>query len=528
LLDLSKLHDTVNHEGGVSRRLFLAYAASLSSIPWLGLQATASARRVSFQSDPFTVGVASGDPTARGVVIWTRLAPQPLQPGGGMDPHPADVTWEIATDDAMRNIVSRGTAIATPQLGHSVHAEIDNLAPDRWYWYRFRAGDAESTIGRTRTMPAADMTSEKLRFAFASCQDYEDGYYTAYEHMANDDPDLVIHVGDYIYENEPTDGLVRKNVGKELESLDDYRIRHAQYKTDPLLQAMHAGCPWLMTWDDHEVANDYAGQFSEEPVIDPVKFLAQRASAYQAYYEMMPLRKESLPRGPNMQLYRKASFGRLAEFLVLDTRQYRTDQPHAGEKRDIDDLAKSPKGAILGERQMQWLQSSLAESPAQWNVLAQQVMMAMVDFTQGVEQGFSMEKWPGYMHDRQSLAQFLANRQISNPVVLTGDIHSNWVNDLRVDDRKPETPVVATEFVGTSISSSGNGVDKPAGLEKLLAENPCLRFHNQQRGYVLCTITPELWRSDFRIVADVTKPGAAVATRASFAIESGHAGAEPA
>ena len=200
------------------------------------------------------------------------------------------------------------------------------------------------------------VTPQKLQFAFASCQDYEDGYYTAYEHMANDELDLVFHLGDYIYENAPTDGLVRKNVGKELESLDDYRLRYAQQKSDPLLQGMHARCPWIVTWDDHEVMDDYAGEFSKEPVIDPVKFLVRRAAAYQAYYETMPLRKESLPRGPNLQLYRKMSFGRLAEFLVLDTRQYRTDQPYAGEKHAIDDLAMRPKATILGGAQMQWLQ----------------------------------------------------------------------------------------------------------------------------------------------------------------------------
>jgi alkaline phosphatase D len=525
VFDLSRLREGVRHEGGISRRLFLAYSASLSAIPFLGQQAAGKSQKPKLVTDPFQVGIASGDPTPDGVVLWTRLAAKPLEPKGGMDPHAVDVTWEIAEDDAMRRVLRRGTQVATPKLAHSIHVEVDGLAPDRWYWYRFRAGDAESPIGRTRTMPALDATPEKLRFAFASCQDYEDGYYTAYEHMAKDDPDLVFHLGDYIYEDAATDGHVRKIVGKELESLEDYRIRHALYKSDPLLQAMHARCPWVVTWDDHELANDYADEISEEPVIDPARFLLRRAAAYQAYYEMMPLRKKSLPHGPNMQLYRNVSFGRLAEFLVLDTRQYRTDQPHAGEKKEIDDLATSTKATILGSPQMQWLQSSLAESPARWNVLAQQVMMAAVDFTPGVKQEFSMEKWTGYMHDRQRLVQFLADRQIANPVVLTGDIHSNWVNDVRVDDRETETPIVATEFVGTSLSSSGNGEDLPAAMQAMLAENPFVRFHNQQRGYVLCTITPKAWRSDFRIVPFVDKLGAPVTTRATFVIEAGQPGA---
>jgi alkaline phosphatase D len=526
MLDLSKLDDAIQYEGGVSRRLFLAYSASLSAIPLLGRRAVAETPKPKLAADPFTLGVASGDPTADGVVLWTRLAPRPLEPTGGMDSRRVEVHWEIADDEAMRRIVQRGTAIATPDLAHSVHAEVDGLAPDRWYWYRFRAGDAESPIGRTRTMPETDAQPDKLRFAFASCQDWEDGYYTAYEHMAKDDPDLVLHLGDYIYEDPATDGHVRKNVDGELQTLDDYRIRHSLYKSDRQLQAMHARCPWVVTWDDHELSNDYAGEFSEEPVIDPAKFLVRRAAAYQAYYEMMPLRKESLPHGPNMQLYRKVPFGRLAEFFVLDTRQYRTDQPHAGEKRAIDEQATSPKATILGSRQMKWLQSTLTQSQAQWNVLAQQVMMAMVDFTSGSPQDYSMEKWPGYMRDREGLVQFLAERKISNPVVLTGDIHSNWVNDVRVDDRKLETPVVATEFVGTSLASSGNGEDLPAKMQAVLAENPFVRFHNQQRGYVLCTLSPKSWRSDFRIVPYVDKLGGPVTTRATFVIEAGQPGAK--
>jgi alkaline phosphatase D len=528
VFDLAKLSEVVRYEGGVSRRLFLAYSAGLASIPLLGRQAIPKTNGPKFVANPFGVGVASGDPTATGVVLWTRLAPQPLELNGGMDPDSFVVAWELAEDDAMRRIIKRGTAIAAPELAHSVHVEVDGLAPDRWYWYRFHAGEAESPIGRTRTMPAADNTPQKLQFAFASCQDYEDGYYTAYEHMAHDELDLVFHLGDYIYENGPTEGLVRKNVGKDLESLEDYRLRYAQHRSDPLLHKMHARCPWVVTWDDHEVVDDYAGEFTKEPVMDPVKFLVRRAAAYQAYYEAMPLRKESLPHGPNLKLYRKTSFGRLAEFFVLDTRQYRTDQPYAGERHAIDDIATSPKATILGDPQRKWLQSSLSDTQSQWNVLAQQVLMAMIDGTPGIKHEFSMEKWSGYLHDRMSLVQFLADHHISNPVVLSGDIHSNWVNDLRIDDRRTEMPVIATEFVGTSISTGGNGVDKPAGHDVLLAENPCVHFHNQQRGYVRCTVTPKLWRTDFRTVADITKPGAPAETRASFVVEAGQPGAKPA
>lgn len=529
MLDLSKLEEAVHHEGGVSRRLFLAYAASLYALPMIGSRAGAASRSVAFTNNPFSVGVASGDPTQHGVVLWTRLAPKPLEPGGGLAAEAIEVAWEVARDEAMKNVVSRGTTTATVQLGHSVHVEVDDLQPDHWYWFRFRAGDAESPIGRTRTLPAKYSSPDELRFAFASCQHYESGLYTAYEHMAKDELDLVFHLGDYIYEGGSEAGGVRRHAGdRELKSLNDYRIRHAQYKTDPHLQAAHGRCPWMVAWDDHEVDNDYANHVSEESTVTPAVFLKRRAVAYQAYYEMMPLRRTSLPSGPNMQLYRKASFGKLAELLVLDTRQYRSDQPNGGGRSELNEACFSPTSTMLGERQMQWLQSSLTGSPATWNVLAQQIMMGMVDREPGKGGQYSMDNWNGYCHERGRLIEFLRDRNIGNPVVLTGDIHSNWVNDLHVDDRQPETPIVATEFVGTSISSSGNGAEKPNRYDELMTGNPSVRFHNSERGYVRCTVTPQNWRTDFRVVEDITKPGAPVITRASYVVDSGTAGAKPA
>ena len=526
MLDLTRLREAADFEGGISRRLFLAYSASLAAIPTLARRTRAAARRVSFSSNPFSVGVASGDPTPSGVLLWTRLAPKPLEPGGGLDGNTIDVTWEVAEDEAIRNVVRRGRAVATPQLGFSLHVEADGLAPDRWYWYRFRAGDAESPVGRTRTMPAEGATPPELRFSVASCQNYEAGLYTAYEHMAKEKLDLVFFLGDYIYEYEGEDGRTRKHIGKEVHSLDDYRVRHAQYKMDPLLQAMHARCPWMVVWDDHEFDNNCANDVSEEEGIDPVEFLARRANAYQAYYEMMPLRTRSLPRGPHMQLYRKLSFGRLAEFLMLDTRQYRTDQPNGDGGHDINDEAMSSKGSMLGARQFGWVGRSLMESTGTWNVLAQQTMMGMVDLKRGERREFPMDSWPGYAFERIRLMDFVRERRVPNPVVLTGDYHANWVNNLRVDDRKADTPLVATEFVGTSISSDANGADKLDDWETATTENACVQFYNAQRGYVLCTVTPDAWRSDFRIVKEITRPGAPITTRASYVIEAGTPGAK--
>ncbi len=529
MFNLTDLRRAVRHEGGVSRRMFLAYTSALASIPCLGLQAQGRiVRKPSFASDPFTLGVASGDPTDTGVVLWTRLAPKPLEPFGGMPAELIEVRWELASDEGMKQIVQRGTTVATPQLGHAVHIEADGLEPGRWYFYRFRVGEAESPVGQTRTLPAKDTEPAQLRFAFASCQHYEQGLFTAYEQMAKDEPDLVFFLGDYIYEYAGRDNLVRKHLGAEIESLNDYRIRYAQYRVDPLLKGMHAICPWFVTWDDHEFDNNYANTISEEEGVDPAEFLLRRANAYQAYYEIMPLRKLSLPRGPRMQLYRKASFGQLAELMVLDTRQYRSDQPNGDRRSELNDAALNPKASIMGRRQREWLMASLLNSQATWNVMAQQVMMAMAGIGQG-EGGlqYSMDQWPGYTHERMRLMEFLAARRVPNPVVLTGDIHSNWVNDLHVDDRKDETPVVASEFVTTSISSGGNGTAKPPYLDLLLAANRGVKFHSAERGYVRCTVTPDEWRSDYVAVEDVTKPGGKVVTRASFMVEAGRPGAKP-
>ncbi|HET6424799.1 MAG TPA: alkaline phosphatase D family protein, partial [Planctomycetaceae bacterium] len=348
------------------------------------------------------------------------------------------------------------------------------------------------------------------------------GLFTAYAQMARDDLDLVFHLGDYIYESGGRDGRVRKHAGNEIKSLADYRVRHSQYRSDPLLQHMHGVCPWLVTWDDHEVDNNYAAEISEEKDVDPVAFLQRRASAYQAYYEAMPLRPRSLPQGPEMRLYRKTSFGSLAELLLLDTRQYRSDQPNNDKPSEINDAALNPKSTMLGAKQRGWLQSRLLASKATWNVLAQQVMMGMVTAVREPILGkCSMDQWPGYAHERMGLAQFLADRRVPNPVVLTGDIHSNWANELRVDDRQPETPVVAAEFVATSITSGGNGQAQPPYLERLQSANPGVKFHNTERGYIRCTVTPERWTSDYVGVEDVTKPDGNIVTRASLTLEAG-------
>lgn len=524
---LQGLEKAIKMAGGMNRRLWLAYCSALASMTAFQQKTEARiVRQPKFEADPFSVGVASGDPSSTGFVIWSRLAPKPLEPSGGMPADLVEVSWAVAEEEGMKKVVRQGKTLATPQLGHSIHVEVEGLKPAAWYYFQFTAGDAKSRVGRSRTTPARDALADQLKFAFASCQHYEQGYFTAYADMLKQSPDLVIHLGDYIYEYKGKDNLVRKHQGDEIQSLDDYRIRHSQYRLDEHLAAMHAACPWLVTWDDHEFDNNCAGAISEEKNVSTIDYLNRRANAYQAYYEMMPLRRRSIPQGPDMLLYRSVAFGQLVNFQVLDTRQYRTDQPNGDRSSPLNEEARRATNSLLGSRQGGWLKSNLLQSTSQWNVLAQQVMMGVANISRTDQPAYSMDQWPGALAERESLMEFIANRRVPNPVVLTGDIHSNWVNDLHVDDTKPEAPVVATEFVGTSISSGGNGSAVVPNLDKFMSRNPGVRYFNTQRGYVLCTVQPESWRSDYRIVEKVTEKEAPVTTGASFIVESDRPGAK--
>ncbi|RCJ18734.1 alkaline phosphatase [Nostoc minutum NIES-26] len=486
-------------------------------------QAIAKSR---FSNYPFTLGVASGEPDPTSVVIWTRLAPEPLN-GGGMPPVNVPIHWEVASDRNMKRIVSRGTVIATPQLAHSVRVVVEGLQSDTWYWYRFNVGQDVSPIGRTRTAPFANSYLSKLNFALVSCQNYQQGYYTAYKYLAKDDLDLVVHVGDYIYEGGISASAVRQHNSPEILTLEDYRNRHALYKTDANLQAAHAAFPWIVTWDDHEVENNYANATSEvdnEPDQDPQVFLQRRAVAYQAYYEHMPLRPFSKPVGPDMQLFRRLDFGKLATFHVLDTRQYRTDQPCGDGTKERCPENLDPQATITGKAQEDWLYKGLNSSQAKWNVLAQQVIVAQIDRTVGEGGTYSMDKWDGYVASRDRLMRFLEQRKPSNPVVLTGDVHSNWAMNLKADFNNPESTIVGSEFVCTSISSGGDGADTSPAIEAYLPENPHIKFYNGQRGYVRCSLTPTTWKTDYLVLSNVTTPSGTISKRASFVVEDGRPG----
>jgi alkaline phosphatase D len=514
----------------ITRRELLQHVSSLIALSAAGGCRVNTTPKL--PASPFTLGVASGDPAPDGVVLWTRLALDPLQGGGGMPPREAfPVQWEVAKDERMQRVVQRGTMLAKPAFGHAVHVEVRGLQPWRPYFYRFTLGPHETAIGRTRTAPAAGAMPERLRFAFASCQRWETGYFTAYDHMVQEDLDLVIHLGDYIYEYgvEKTKNPVRPVLGQELSTLDDYRLRYALYRTDPALRAAHERFPFIVTPDDHEVDNDYANDVPEDDQPRDA-FLRRRANAYRAYYEHMPLRASALPFGPDAQLYRRAPYGTLADFLVLDTRQYRTDQPCGKSRAALCADALSEDRTILGARQERWLREGLDRSPARWNVIAQQVMLADVDFSPGPARELLMDKWSGYQACSRRVHAFLRERRPSNPIVLTGDIHSNWVLDLKADYREPDkSETLGVEFVGTSITSGGDGQEQaPEAIAKLRPENPHVRFYNNQRGYVSCTVTPDRWQSDYRVVPFVTRPDAPIETRASFIVENGRPGAQPA
>lgn len=470
--------------------------------------------------DPFTLGVASGDPWPGGVVLWTRLAPRPLE-GGGMPDRVVPVGWQVATDERFRDVVASGAEVARPDLGHSVHVEVGDLRPGAEYFYRFRVGTELSQTGRTRTAPAAHAPLDRFAFAFTSCQNYAAGYYTAHRHMSEEDLDLVVQLGDYIYEGAPNPTQLRTHEGTgEPVTLEQYRNRHAQYRTDADLQAAHAAFPWAVVLDDHEIDNNWADEVPQDPDRQPRDaFLARRAAAFQAYYEHMPLRRSAVPRGIDMQLYRRLTFGDLVDLHVLDTRQYRNDQ--VPDSRRFD-----PERTILGAEQEAWLSSALAGPTARWNVLAQQVFFSQRDFASGPAVNTSNDAWDNYAVARDRLRDHMVAASTSNPVVLTGDVHANYVSDVKADFDDPGSATVATELVGTSITSGGDGVDQNPSDAIQLAENPHISFINRNRGYVRNVVTPAGWTTDFRVVDRVTVPGAPVRTRATFVIEDGIPGAQ--
>ncbi|MDO3637346.1 alkaline phosphatase D family protein [Mycolicibacterium arseniciresistens] len=499
----------------LSRRAVLRGAVALGVLPFAGCAVARSTNLV--PADPFTLGVASGDPAPDGVVIWTRLAPDPLADDGfgGMPARPVDVEWEVAADERFTRVEQRGIATATPDAAHSVHVDLQGLRPGAEYFYRFRAAGYLSPTGRTRTAPPPDALATALTMCVASCSHYEQGWFTAYRRLAGEQPDLVVHLGDYQYEYEARPGGVRRHAGPETVTLANYRQRYAQYKTDPDLQAAHAVAPWLAVYDDHELDNNWADETPEKP---QAEFLARRAAAMRAYYENMPLRRFSQPRGVDMQLYRRIGWGALATFHLLDTRQYRTDQPCRDEYRTDCAERFNPFATLTGAEQERWLLDGFQRSRARWDVLGQQVFLSQVELTPGPGLGVNPDAWDGYPANRDRIVAGLRAPAVRNAVVLTGDVHSHWAAEVHERPGDVSSPVVATELVTTSISSGGDGSDSRADVDAVLPENPHIRYFNNRRGYVRARVTADEMRVDFRVLPYVSRPGAPVRTGASFAV----------
>jgi len=498
----------------------LARASATQPLSPVDLRRTAAA--TALPADPFTLGVASGDPASDGFVIWTRLAPSPLEDDGlgGMASRRYTVQWEVAEDPRFRRVEARGVTTAGPESAHAVHVEVSELRSGREYYYRFRVGRWISPVGRAVSAPRPDERVASMRMAFASCANYPAGFFTAYGHLADERPDLVLHLGDYQYEaRAAANGLGRAHVGPETVTLANFRQRQAQYKTDPDLQAAHAAAAWVVVWDDHEVDNNYADEVPERPG-DAATFRERRAAAYRAYYENMPLRRTSVPNGPDLQLFRRIQWGDLATFHMLDTRQYRSDQS-CGDGYDDCPESFDPARSLPGMKQEQWLAEGFRDSRATWDLLGQQVFFGRRDNDPGAATTVSMDAWDGYPASRDRVVKSWVDAGVRNPVVLTGDVHAHWASEIRTDNVDDQAPVVGSELVTSSISSGGNGYDAPTGQHPWAAWNPNLKFWTNLRGYVSTTITRDSLTADFRCVPVVTTPGAEVFTRATFVIEDG-------
>ena len=530
------MQNRINLKRPTRRRLITAALGGFGGLAAPRLMRVAAAQNWR-SGNPFSLGVAAGAPRPDGFVLWTRLAPEPLssnpQTPGGMSGGDVTTRYEIADDPGMNKIVRHGSATAEQAFAYSVHLDVAGLQPGRPYWYRFLSGDAVSSTGRAMTLPAAEATLGKTRFGFVSCSNYEHGYFSAYRHLTAENPDFVLFLGDYIYETiEEHRRIVRRHSdGVEASTLPTYRNRYAQYRLDPDLQSLHAQVPAIVTWDDHEVQNDYADQWSQY-FDDPAQFLLRRAAAYQAFYEHMPVRPMlSRPNGPAMRVYDRLTFGDLIEISVIDGRQYRSRgacyaPPNKGGGH-LETNASCPERlaagrTMMGFAQEAWLYSGLSHSKARWNVIAQDVVMAQYRLRQDGIDAFSTDDWDGYPANRQRLLQHIYDSKVSNPVVVSGDIHSFFANDLKLDFDDSASPIVATEFVGTSISSYGPPY---APIAQALPDNPHVHFFDsRRRGYVVVDLAPEQMQVRMRVVSDAQDPKASIATFKSFAVEGGRPG----
>ena len=508
-----------------SRRHFLKRAALLGAAAFLHPLASCATARPRFAGYPFALGVASGSPRPEGMVLWTRIAPKPLE-GGGMEPEALEVKWEVASDEGFKRVLQSGVGLANPGNAHAVHVEVEGLAPGREYFYRFLCGGETSAVGRTRTAPAAGRGDDRMRFAFASCQQYEQGYFVAHRHLAEEGVDLVIFLGDYIYESSWGRDHVRKHGTAEPATLEEYRNRYGLYKLDRDLQKNHAAAPWIVTWDDHEVDNDYADDRSEE--LDP-SFLKRRAAAYKAFLEHMPLRRSVLLDGGGIRLYDRHAWGSLAQIHLLDDRQYRSHQvcPKAGRGGgnvvgDECTTRLDPARTMLGAAQERWLDEGLGQSRALWNVIAQQTLFAPAASKGDKGTRYWTDGWDGYPAARERLLESIVDRRPSNPLVISGDVHACYAANLHAQLDRPDSPIVATELCGTAITSQGPSVRAMAAI---IENNPHIRYGNPvHRGYSIVDLRRDRLDARLRGLETVKRPDAAISTVAEVTMPEGKPG----
>ncbi|MFE6131368.1 alkaline phosphatase D family protein, partial [Streptomyces sp. NPDC056437] len=477
----------------------------------------------------FLHGLASGDPLPDGVLLWTRITPTPESlPGSGKGPDTA-VGWEVAEDSAFTKVVARGATTSTAETDHTVKADVRGLRPATVYWFRFTAGTTVSAVGRTRTAPATDAATSGVRFGVVSCANWEAGYFSAYRHLAaRADLDAILHLGDYIYEYaaggypEEQYGVRQHSPRHEILTLADYRLRHATYKTDPDLRALHAAHPVVAIWDDHEIANDaWSGGAENHTPGTEGDYAARAAAARRAYFEWMPVRAST-----EGTVYRRLRFGKLADLHLLDLRSFRSQQSSIG-NGGVDD----PDRTITGRAQLDWLKAGLAGSDAAWKLVGTSVMISPVAFGAlpahllepiaellGLPKGglaINVDQWDGYTDDRRELLAHLTQRGIKNTVFLTGDIHMAWANDVPVKAATyPLSPSAATEFVVTSVTSDNlddilhvaPGTVSVVAQAAVRAANRHVKWLDMDsHGYGVLDVTAERSQMDYYVLSDKKK-----------------------
>ena len=482
-------------------------------------------------SDPFALGVASGQPRPTSVVLWTRLMADPLQADGRLPQALLPLTWQVAEDERFARIVRSGTVLADPAQAHSVRVRVEGLASARPFWYRFLVGGTVSPVGRTRTAPAAHAQVNRLRLALASCQHYEQGWFTVHREIAATELDAVVFVGDYLYESSKRRFRLRSHEAEEPVTLDQFRARHATYRRDPDLQACHAAHPWILAWDDHEVRNDYAGTLggSANEALSPQEFLQLRTAAYQAYFEHQPLDLSQQPGPDGLRMHDRFRWGRLADLWMLDGRQYRSpqvcndDATAGGHVRWRCHALAEDTGTMLGAAQEHWLHTGLRDASGRWKLVGQATQISPwgVPTPDGQRLVYS-DGWDGYPAARARLLQHIATHQLDNVVFLGGDVHRHVAAQVRAQPDRPESPVIASEFVTSSVTTAG--LPDPV-MSWIRRSNPdILHARSDERGYMLLDVTDRSLHCVARATGFPVLAHSALHTQARFRVDAGRAG----